>query len=76
MESHIREKHPKFNPVGLQQYLDSLDLEGTKDAANKILEIHKKLYEYVVTTLKKHFGLERRRMVGERDTPQNSSRMC
>ena len=56
MESQIREKHPKFNPVGLQQYLDSLDLEGTKDAANKILEIHKKLYEYVVTTLKKHFG--------------------
>ena len=56
MESHIREKHPEFNPVGLQQYLDSLDLEGTKDAANKILEIHKKLYEYVVTTLKKHFG--------------------
>ena len=56
MESHIREKHPKFNPVGLQHYLDSLDVEGTKDAANKILELHKKLYEYVVTTLKKHFG--------------------
>ena len=56
MESHIREKHPEFNPGGLQQYLDSLDLEGTKDAANKILEIHKKLYEFVVTTLKKHFG--------------------
>ena len=56
MESQIREKHPKFNPVGLQQYLDSLDVEGTKDANNKILEIHEKLYKYVVTTLKKHFG--------------------
>ena len=56
MESHIREKHPKFNPVGLQQFLDTLDVEGTKDAANKILEIHENLYKYVVTTLKNHFG--------------------
>ena len=56
LEAQIRERNREFNPPGLQQYIDSLDEEGTRIAGNRIREIHRLLYEYVVETLKFHFG--------------------
>ena len=56
LEAQIRERKPEFNPKGLQQYLDSLDEEGTQVAGNRIRDIHRLLYEHVVGSLKDHFG--------------------
>ena len=60
MEAHIREKVPEFSPEGLQQYLDSRDEVGTADATAKVNRIHKKLFDYVIGTLKEHYGLRKR----------------
>ena len=56
LEAQIRERKAEFNPAGLQQYLESLDEEGTRIAGNRIREIHRVLYEHIVETLKEHFG--------------------
>ena len=58
MEAHIREKIPEFSPEVLQQYLDSRDEVGTADATVKVNRIHKKLFDYVISTLKEHYGTE------------------
>ena len=58
MEVHIQKAFPDFKPTGLQEYLDSRDLAGTDEAAAKVTRIQRKLFDYVVGTLKKHYGTE------------------
>ena len=58
MEARIHEKFPDFCPAGLQQYLDSRDEEGTEEATAKVTKIHKRLFDFVIGTLKKHYGIQ------------------
>ncbi len=58
MEAQIQAKFPDFKPVGLQDYQNSRDEEGTAHAGAKVLKIQKKLFEHVVGTLKGHFGTD------------------
>ena len=52
----IRDSIKDFNPKGLDEYVDSLDEEGTKKAAAQIRNIHMKISEFVRTKLKEHYG--------------------
>jgi DNA sulfur modification protein DndB len=54
----IRDSIKDFNPPGLDEYVDSLDEEGTKRAAAQIRNIHKKISDFVRTKLKAHYGEE------------------
>jgi DNA sulfur modification protein DndB len=56
MESQIRKKYPDFKPAGLQEYLDSRDEAGTEEARTKVLRIQKRIFDYVIGTLKKQYG--------------------
>ena len=58
MEAHINKKIPNFKPAGLQEYLESRDEAGTEEAAVKVTKIHRKLFDYVIGTLKKHYGTQ------------------
>ncbi|RWJ82426.1 MAG: DGQHR domain-containing protein [Mesorhizobium sp.] len=60
LESHIHAKFPDFRPSGLQEYLESRDEAGTEEAAVKVTKIHKKLSDYIIGTLKKHYGTHRK----------------
>ena len=51
-----KKKIPFFNPAGLQEYLESRDEAGTKEVATKVTKIHQKLFDYVIETLKIHYG--------------------
>lgn len=55
MEVHIHKTFQEFLPAGLKNYLASRDEAGTKEAAAKVTNIHKKLMYYVIGTLKKHY---------------------
>ena len=58
MEDQIQMSLPDFRPLGLQEYRDSRDVAGTEDAQCliQVLKIQKRLFDYVVGTLKKHYG--------------------
>ena len=56
MEAHIQKAFPDFTPTGLQKYLNSRDVAGTEQAAAKVTNIQRRLFDYVVGTLKKHYG--------------------
>ncbi|MHA7820279.1 MAG: DGQHR domain-containing protein [Erythrobacter sp.] len=58
MEAYVQSKIPEFKPLGLQEYLASRDEAGTDEAAGKVTQIHKKLFSYVIGTLKDHFGTQ------------------
>ena len=58
MEAHINKKIPNFKPAGLQEYLESRDETGTEEAASKVTKIHRRLFDYVIETLKKHYGTQ------------------
>ena len=58
IEAHIQNVFPDFRPVGLQKYLDSRDVTGTEEAARKVIQIHGRLFDYVIETLKKHHGTD------------------
>ena len=58
MEAHIQKTFPDFKPTELQEYLDSRDVAGTDEAASKVTKIQRRLFDYVVGTLKKHYGTE------------------
>ena len=58
MEAHINKKIPNFKPAGLQEYLESRDEAGTEEAASKVTKIHRRLFDYVIETLKKHYGTQ------------------
>ncbi len=58
IEAHINKKIPNFKPAGLQEYLESRDEAGTEEAAAKLMKIQRKLFDYVIGTLKKHYGTQ------------------
>ena len=58
MEVHINKKFPDFKPAGLQRYIESRDEVGTEEATNNVKKIHLRLFDYVIGTLKKHYGTE------------------
>ena len=58
MEAHVNKKIPNFKPAGLQEYLESRDEAGTEEAAVKVTKIHRRLFDYVIGTLKKHYGTQ------------------
>lgn len=55
----VRKTFPEFNPAGLQDFINSRDEKGTVDARNKISKIEKRVFEYVIATLKTEFGDEK-----------------
>ncbi|MGI6851752.1 DGQHR domain-containing protein [Mesorhizobium sp. 1B3] len=58
MEAQIAKTYPNFAPPGLKDYLESRDEAGTDEAAAKVTKIHKKLFDYVIGTLKRHYGMQ------------------
>ena len=58
LDVQIRNTIGNFRPKGLQEYLESRDEEGTAEAASKVTKIHRKLFDYVIKTLKRHYGTE------------------
>ena len=58
MEAHINKKLPDFKPAGLREYLESRDEAGTEEAAAKVTKIHRRLFDYVIGTLKHHYGTQ------------------
>lgn len=58
MEAQIHAQKTEFKPAGLQEYLDSRDEAGTEEAATKVTKVHKRLFDYVVGTLKDHYGTQ------------------
>ena len=60
MEAQIQSKFSDFNPAGLQEYLDSRDVAGTEEARTKVLRIQKRIFDYVIDTLKNEYGAQDR----------------
>ena len=58
MEAHIQREFPEFKPTGLQKYLNSRDVAGTDEAAAKVTNIQRRLFGYIVGTLKEHYGTD------------------
>jgi DGQHR domain-containing protein len=56
LETHIQASYPDFKPAGLQEYLNSRDEVGTEQAAAKVTKIHRRLFDYVISTLKNEYG--------------------
>lgn len=60
MEALVNKSIPDFKPAGLQDYLDSRDEEGTEEAAGKVTKIHRRLFDYVIGSLKDHYGTNKK----------------
>ena len=58
MEAQIQKKNPDFKPAGLQEYIDSHDEAGTEEARTKVLQIQKRIFDYVIGVLKKEYGTQ------------------
>jgi DGQHR domain-containing protein len=56
MEAQIHRVYPEFNPIGLQEYLDSRNEEGTEEARSKVIRIQKRIFDYVIGVLKNEYG--------------------
>lgn len=56
LDAQINNHNYKFLPFGLDEYLKSRDEAGTAEAARQIGKIQRRLFEYVIQTLKQHFG--------------------
>ena len=56
MEAQIHSREPKFNPTGMNEYLESRDAEGTEEAATKVRRINDKLFKFLVGKLQDKFG--------------------
>jgi DGQHR domain-containing protein len=54
--SIIHEALPKFNPPEVAAYMSNRDLEGTKEAKDKVDEINGIIYKDVLDRLKEHYG--------------------
>ena len=61
MEALVQKQFPDFKPAGLQEYLESRDEAGTADARAKVLHIQKRIFDYVIGTLKREYGTEEKR---------------
>ena len=60
METHIYDKRSEFRPPELQKYLDDRNEAGTEEAAAKVTKIHRRLFDYVIDTLKAHYGTQKK----------------
>ena len=58
LETQINKKIDNFMHARLQDYLESLDEAGTEEAAGKVTKIHRRLFDYVIGTLKRHYGTQ------------------
>lgn len=56
MEAQIRNTYPSFEPAGLASYEASRDEAGTEEARTRVMEIQKRLFEYVIDALKAAYG--------------------
>ncbi len=56
LEAQINKTIDTFRPPGLMEYLASRDEVGTEEAAGKVTKIHRQLFDYVIGTLKDHYG--------------------
>lgn len=56
MMAIVASAKPAFDLPEIRDYLESQDAAGTEQARDMILEIHKILYDDVVSTLKAHYG--------------------
>lgn len=56
MMAIVASAKPEFDLPEIKAYLDSQDAAGTEEARDMILEIHKILYDDVVSTLKAKYG--------------------
>ena len=52
MEAQIQNSFPDFEPAGLAGYLASRDEAGTEEGRTKVMEIQKRLFDYVIGVLK------------------------
>lgn len=55
MQSFINKEVPEFNPPGLAEYLDTIDVEGTKDAKELIGELLIQMQMFVLHKLKERY---------------------
>ena len=58
LEAQINKTIGNFKPQGLLEYLESRDEAGTVEAAGKVTKIHRRLFDYVIGTLEKHYGTQ------------------
>ena len=65
LEAHISNKITDFMPLGLKEYLESRDEAGTEETAAKVIRIHRWLFDYVIGSLKIHYGTGCKSMVDE-----------
>ncbi|BBO80908.1 hypothetical protein DSCO28_14740 [Desulfosarcina ovata subsp. sediminis] len=56
--SIINKQFDEFNPLGLAEYLDHIDEEGTKEAKVLIGELLIQIQKFVINKLKEHFHSE------------------
>ncbi len=47
---------PAYRPQGLQEFLESRDEEGTKEARTELIQIETRLFEYIIPLLKGEHG--------------------
>lgn len=55
MISFINKKYPDFNPPGLAEYLDTIDIEGTKEAKELIGDLLIRMQKFVLHKLEERF---------------------
>lgn len=52
----IKEANPEFTVEGLEEYINSRDEIGTREARDKVITIQKRINEFVLGKLKEHYG--------------------
>jgi hypothetical protein len=56
MMQHISRARNDFSPPGLKEFIDSQDVEGTREARDLIDDVQRRLFQYVFAKLKKEMG--------------------
>lgn len=56
MLCQIHAVHPHFHPAKLSDYLETVDIEGTKDARELIDQLQRTMRDYVIRKLREEFG--------------------
>ena len=58
LEAQIHNTIGSFRPSGLADYLAARDEAGTEKAAGKVTKLNRMLFNYVIGTLKEHYGTQ------------------
>lgn len=58
MEAQLKNAFDDFNPLGLNEYINSRDEVGTNEAGILIKQITKSIHKFTVGTLKRKYGIE------------------